>query len=187
LTQTRTPPQRKDARRNYELLVAAADDEFAASGVNASLERIAKAAGLAVGTLYSHFPTRDHLIAALIAGRMAQIVTLADELAAATRPDQALREWLAAFAHGAATYHGLPESVIRTLNEQGSPLTDPCAQMSDTCARLLRAARGADRRPREIEAPDLLAMTAALAGAAKGAGKPADAYLDVLVDGLLNT
>jgi AcrR family transcriptional regulator len=59
------PPQRRDARERHEKLIAAAQREFAAHGVDASLEKIAREAGVAIGTLYRHFPTRlDLLIAA---------------------------------------------------------------------------------------------------------------------------
>ena len=62
-----TAPQRKDSRRNRAALVAAARTAFAEEGINAVLEGIARRAGLAIGTLYRHFPTRMDLVAAIIA------------------------------------------------------------------------------------------------------------------------
>ena len=67
-------PMRADARRNYEQLVEQARLAFAESGVDASLDEIARRAGVASGTLYRHFPTRLDLIEAVLAGQIADLV-----------------------------------------------------------------------------------------------------------------
>ena len=58
-------PLRRDARESREKLIAAAQSEFAADGVDASLEKVARVAGVSIGTLYRHFPTREALLAAV--------------------------------------------------------------------------------------------------------------------------
>ncbi|WP_142280937.1 TetR/AcrR family transcriptional regulator, partial [Mycobacterium palustre] len=73
MTTPRTRRQRADAQRNYARLIAAADDAFTRDGIGASLEKIAKTAGVAIGTVYSHFPTREDLLAHLIAERMTRL------------------------------------------------------------------------------------------------------------------
>jgi AcrR family transcriptional regulator len=81
--------QRSHARRNHELLVAAAREVFAERGVDASLEEIARRAGVGVGTLYRHFATRDALVEAVFERRIGEFVAVAE--ASAHEPDA----WLA--------------------------------------------------------------------------------------------
>ncbi|HEY0260360.1 MAG TPA: helix-turn-helix domain-containing protein, partial [Lacisediminihabitans sp.] len=73
VTQTRTP-RRRDAQEHHDRLIAAARREFAAQGVNASLERIARDAGVAIGTLYRHFPTRLDLLMAAFEPRLQEFL-----------------------------------------------------------------------------------------------------------------
>ena len=80
---------RSDARRNHELLVAAAQDVFSERGVEASLEEIARRAGVGIGTLYRHFATREALVEAIFERRIGEIVAVTE--AAAAEPDP----WLA--------------------------------------------------------------------------------------------
>jgi AcrR family transcriptional regulator len=77
--------RRSHARRNHALLVAAARDVFADQGVDASLEAIARRAGVGIGTLYRHFSTRDALVEAICERRIGDLVAVADE--AAAEPD----------------------------------------------------------------------------------------------------
>jgi AcrR family transcriptional regulator len=77
--------QRRDARRNHELLVAAAREVFAEQGIDASLEEIARRAGLGIGTLYRHFATREELVAAIVEQRFGELGAVAE--AAAGEPD----------------------------------------------------------------------------------------------------
>jgi AcrR family transcriptional regulator len=81
--------QRRHARRNHELLVAAAQDVFSERGVEASLEEIARRAGVGIGTLYRHFATREALVEAIFERRIGEIVAVSE--AAAAEPDA----WLA--------------------------------------------------------------------------------------------
>lgn len=183
-----TPPtrrQRADAQRNYERLIVAADDAFSSDGVGASLESIAKAAGVAVGTLYSHFPTRNDLLAALFAQRMNRLTDLGQRLLdQKDHPAAALFEWLEAFGAGAATYQGLPESVIRTLHDRQSPLFNSCESMREICGALLERAQAARNVRTDTTATDVLAMTAALYGAAAAGGHDTGHFIAVLTAGL---
>ncbi|MFD0664399.1 helix-turn-helix domain-containing protein [Thermocatellispora tengchongensis] len=85
-----TRPRRADARRNYELLLAAATAVIAEEGPDASLNEIARRAGVGPGTLYRHFPTRDALLAAVFQGRLAALCARAEELAEERPP---ARRW----------------------------------------------------------------------------------------------
>jgi len=77
--------RRSHARRNHELLVAAAREVFAERGVDASLEEIARRAGVGIGTLYRHFTTREALVEAIVERRIAELVDVAE--GAAAEPD----------------------------------------------------------------------------------------------------
>jgi AcrR family transcriptional regulator len=184
LTTGRTKPLRSDARRNYDKLLVAADEAFSADGVAASLEGIARAAGVAIGTLYSHFPTRDDLLATLIADRMDRLVALGAELAESGSPQQALTDWLTAFGTGAAAYQGLPDSVIRTLRNPDSALYSSCATMRATCDQLLTAAKRSGVCRDDVDAEDLLAITAAVAGAADARQKDPHPFVALITRGL---
>ncbi|MEZ0365000.1 TetR/AcrR family transcriptional regulator [Mycobacterium sp. pUA109] len=148
------------------------------------MEKIAKAAGVAVGTVYSHFRTREDLVAHLIADRVTRLADLGQRLLEHRDPVAALSEWLAVFGADAATYQGLPESVIRTLDDPGSPLFNSCELMRATCGALLAGAQAADQVRTDITAADVLTMTAALSSAAGASGHDASHFVAVLTDGL---
>ncbi|HTZ14172.1 MAG TPA: helix-turn-helix domain-containing protein [Mycobacterium sp.] len=182
-----TPParrQRADAQRNYERLMAAADDAFARDGIGASLEKIAKTAGVAIGTVYSHFPTREDLLAHLIAERMTRLTDLGQRLLNREDAAAALFEWLEIFGADAATYQGLSDSVIRTLHDPQSPLFNSCETMRRTCGALLERAQDAQQVRTDTTATGVLAMTAALYGAAAAGDHGTGQFLAVLFDGL---
>src|SRR3954471_11769353 len=87
-------PLRTDAARHRELLLAAAEDEFAEHGLAASVADIARRAGVAKGTVFRHFATKDDLIAAIVSDDLAALVAVAERLAAAPDPGAALLEFL---------------------------------------------------------------------------------------------
>ena len=112
---------RPDARRNREKLLAAAVEAFATGGVNTSLEEIARRAGVGIGTLYRHFPSRDALVAAVYRQEVARLAGAAPELMAEYPPDVALRQWMDRFVGYAATKRGLGEA-LRAAMESDSEL-----------------------------------------------------------------
>ncbi|QXE33856.1 TetR/AcrR family transcriptional regulator [Streptomyces sp. GMY02] len=87
-------PTRRDARRNRDLLLGCARAAFAERGADASLEQIARAAGLAIGTLYRHFPTRLDLLVAAIEPRMDQLFIDAEAALAEADPWEAFRSYI---------------------------------------------------------------------------------------------
>src|SRR5688572_26237650 len=86
-------PMRADARRNYEHILAVAKDTFAELGPDASLDEIARRAGVGVGTLYRHFPNRLALQEAAVRDRTYAMAALAQELLESPSPGDALAEW----------------------------------------------------------------------------------------------
>src|SRR5215831_4644017 len=90
-------PLRADARRNRDRLLSVAVRAFSQDGPDVTLEAIAKEAGVGIGTLYRHFPTREALVDAAYRTELARLCDAAPELLAALTPDKALRTWMEAF------------------------------------------------------------------------------------------
>lgn len=94
-----TRPLRADAARNRKLLLAAAADEFAERGLDASVADIARRAGVGKGTVFRHFATKDDLLAAIVLDRIDALNSLAESLLGAADPGAALLEFLTVAAH----------------------------------------------------------------------------------------
>src|SRR5690606_20422149 len=114
--------QRADARRNRGLILDAAKTAFARNGVDASLEDIARSAGVGPGTLYRHFPTREHLLCEVLHERQEILLSRRDEAAAMPCARDALRVWMAALKHYLSAFNGLPRPFIDAFEAQASPL-----------------------------------------------------------------
>lgn len=179
---------RADARRNYEQLVEQAKLAFAASGVDASLDEIARRAGVASGTLYRHFPTRLDLVEAVLAEQIASLVELGRSLLTAADEFDALSTWLrAALDHG-LTYRGLSAAVMNSALAREKGLVSTWhAQMFDAGAALLARARAAGVIAGDTEDADVLRMIGAIAWAAQDtpdSTAQADRLLTLLLNGL---
>jgi AcrR family transcriptional regulator len=108
LPTTVNPAKRADARRNERVLLDAAASVFVTDGVNAPVRRIAAEAGVGMGTIYRHFPTRADLVAAVYRHQVDACAEAGPTLlATATSPFAALREWVDLFVDFLATKHGL--------------------------------------------------------------------------------
>jgi AcrR family transcriptional regulator len=102
---TRRP--RADAIRNHEHVLEAAKAVFSAGGPDASLEAVARRAGVGIGTLYRHFPTREALFEAVYRRDVEHLVDLAEQLKADAAPADALRRWLRSTVAVVATKKGM--------------------------------------------------------------------------------
>jgi AcrR family transcriptional regulator len=96
-------PLRADAARNRERLLEVAKTAFAAHGPDVSLEAIARRAGVGIGTLYRHFPTREAIVEAVYRREVEQLAASADRLLAELPPGEALRQWMRLFIDYFAT------------------------------------------------------------------------------------
>ena len=180
-------PMRADARRNYDRLLGEARTAFTERGVDASLDDIARRAGVGIGTLYRHFPTREALLEALLRERFDELAAHARRLLDAETPRAALAEWLEAFVVGTATYRGLTAVLLTTLRDETSQLHASCQAMRDGGAALLaRAQRAGDVRA-DVTPLDVALLASGLSWAHEQA--PPDparvgSLLGVLLDGL---
>ncbi|WP_020671118.1 TetR/AcrR family transcriptional regulator [Amycolatopsis nigrescens] len=162
-------PLRADARRNYERLLDEAKRAFGQHGVDASLEEIARRAGVGIGTLYRHFPTRNALLEVLLRNRFDTQAKVARELLWHPSPSAALQEWLAELARTSTTYRGLVASVATALSDESSELYASCHAMQDAAARLLARAQEAGEIRAEVASLDLMLLANGVAWAVEHA------------------
>ncbi len=179
---------RADARRNHGQLVEQARIAFAEFGVDASLDEIARQAGLASGTLYRHFPTRLDLIEAVLAEQIAELVGLGRELLTVEDEFDALSTWLRAALTHALTYRGLSAAVMNSALDRGNGLVSTWhAELFEVGAALLARARQAGVVIADADEVDVLKMVGAIAWAAQDtpdSSAQADRLLALLMSGL---
>jgi AcrR family transcriptional regulator len=177
---------RADAIRNRERVLEAAKAVFSQGGPKAGLEAVARQAGVGIGTLYRHFPTREALYEAVYRHEVEQLVELARHLEAETPPVEAVRRWLQAGVEFMATKKGMAAALA--MAAQGSP--DLVAYSLDRLTRavgeLLQRAAAAGEVRADIDPEDLLRALVGMCYAYDGtAWQPKVLRLiDVFVDGL---
>lgn len=125
---------RADARRNRDKLLAAATEAFAEEGESVALEAVAARAGVGIGTLYRHFPSRDALVVAAYQHEVDALCAAAADLLGSQPPDEALRAWAERFADYIATKRAMADA-LRSAVASDSPL------FADTRERILGALR----------------------------------------------
>jgi AcrR family transcriptional regulator len=147
---------RADACRNRDRLLEVASAAFARDGVEASLERIAKDAGVGIGTLYRHYPNRDALMEAVYRRNLDQLICDADELAANKPPVEALEEFMQRFVAYVATKKGLAMHLKTVLSADDELFTSSQERMKTTVTRLVAAAVEAGGIRSDVDAGDLM-------------------------------
>ncbi|MFE4061590.1 TetR/AcrR family transcriptional regulator [Streptomyces sp. NPDC059096] len=136
---------RVDVQRNRAALLKAAQSHFLQHGVGASLEAVAKEAGVGPGTLYRHFPTREALLAAVLQARSQELVARQARIAELGDASAALEQWLRAMEEYFSAFNGLPEPLMAAARAQepGHPLTLPCETLISLTEEYVRAAQRA--------------------------------------------
>jgi AcrR family transcriptional regulator len=179
--------QRADAQRNYERILSVARAVVDEQGTQASLRDIARRAGVGLGTLYRHFPTRDAMLEALLRQGFDRLAMRAEELAGNRAPDAALMEWLRDFIRGSTAYRGLPASMMALLANEHSPLHASCQAMRAAATRLLERAQDAGHIRRDVDGTDLFALVNAIGWIAEQAPTLAarrERLFSLVMDGL---
>ncbi len=147
---------RADAVRNRERLLETAADIFSAGGPDASLEAVAKRAGVGIGTLYRHFPTREVLFDAVYRREVDQLSELAERLANEVEPVEALRRWLHANVRLVATKKGMVAALALAAHRPSELRAYSADRLTKAVGSLLdRAAKGGEIRA-DIMPEDLL-------------------------------
>ncbi|SEQ57525.1 transcriptional regulator, TetR family [Streptomyces sp. yr375] len=186
MTQVRA--MRADARRNYERLLKAAAEAFAAHGEGASLDDIAKRAGVGSGTLYRHFPTRQALLEAAYLDRIEALAARAGELGGELPPGEALVAWLNELCVGTIQVRGMKSLLGSAVTDGGAVAVTACGtSVKDAAARLVAAAQREGTLRADVEPIDVLRLAHGVATAselAKDDGSSIRRYVSLLTEGL---
>jgi AcrR family transcriptional regulator len=167
---------RADARRNLERVLDAAAEAFAASGPDASIDDIARLAGVGHGTVFRRFPTKDDLMFAVIERHVEEMCGLAKEALAADDPGQAFFDFVWRLAELNMSTPGLHRCVVHCGDKPGA------AELEKLADRIVSRAQRAGAVRRDVKAEDVrLLVRSALTNAPAGQWRR---YLDVVLDGL---
>lgn len=158
---------RADARRNYERLLAEARSAFAAHGTEASLEDVARRAGVGIGTLYRHFPNRPALLSAVFEDAVSDLLARSRELLRAPEPCAALVTWLGEMVTHAGEYRGLARALMAVSYDDSSALARCSGPIREAGGALLTRAQEAGTVRPDVAIGDLLQLTHAIALAAE--------------------
>jgi AcrR family transcriptional regulator len=177
---------RADAQRNRQRLVEVARRAFTAGESKVALEAIAKKAGVGIGTLYRHFPTREALVEAVYLAERRRLCDSAAELLAARRPDEALRAWMDLFADYVATKRDMAEA-LRAVIASGAITSSQAREELSAAVRTLLDAGADDGTLRaDVRAQDVVAGLVGifLACAQPDQRDQAGRLLDLLMDSM---
>ena len=178
---------RADAQRNRERVLEAAKTVFSAGGPDASLEAVAREAGVGIGTLYRHFPTREALYEAVYRREVEQLGELAEALKSEGEPVEALRHWLRSNVEFVATKKGMAAALALAANGPPSELTAfSFERLTKAVATLLDRAAASGEIRTDVGPEDLLRTLVGMCLLHDQPGWQAGVIrmLDVLVDGL---
>ncbi|MEU8257683.1 helix-turn-helix domain-containing protein [Micromonospora inaquosa] len=172
-------PKRADARRNYDSLITAAREAFAEHGAAASLEDVARRAGVGIGTLYRNFPTRRHLFEAVYVEEVRELCHTAEGLAELP-PWDALVAWLHRFVGYVATKRALAEQLLHN-----SEIFTSCrAEIFSAGGPLMHRAQAAGVVRNDIDFDDVVRLISGLTMAQFPSPEQRDRVLGVALDGL---
>ncbi|MEV0636266.1 helix-turn-helix domain-containing protein [Streptomyces sp. NPDC050619] len=172
-------PHRKDAARNYDALLSAAREAFAEHGAEASLEDIARRAGVGIGTLYRNFPTRRHLFESVYADEVNTLCHVAQEVAD-LEPWEALTAWLDRFAGYMVTKRAVREA----LNDESEIFAACRDSMYGAGGPLFERAQRAGEARTDMDFVDLLRMVSGITGTVFDDDAQRDRVLAVALDGV---
>ncbi|GGV66799.1 TetR family transcriptional regulator [Streptomyces longisporoflavus] len=179
-------PLRADARRNRDKILAAAVRVFAEEGLDAHLERIAKAAGVGSATLYRNFPTREALVEAVYRNEVVELCDAVPGLLEERQPLEALRAWTRLFLDYVTAKYGMIEALRAIAASGGNPYGHSRDMILAAVTDLMDACVAAGEVRADIGAAD---VSAALEGIALTSGGPdkreqAERLVDLTLDGL---
>jgi AcrR family transcriptional regulator len=187
MTTSEVRPMRADAVKNRERILAAAEEVFALQGVAVPIDVVAERAGVGVGTLYRHFPTKEALFEAIVLTRIEHLVEEAGACVGADDPGAAFFGFLREFARNATNKRDLFDS----LSAAGIDVKSQCAETFDVLRErielLLERAQGAGAVRNDVTAPDVIGLVVGSCLAAEQSGLAAtspERMLDVVLDGL---
>ncbi|MCK2220598.1 TetR/AcrR family transcriptional regulator [Actinomadura sp. ATCC 31491] len=158
---------RADARRNRERILAAAEEVFAERGASASTEEVAARAGVAIGTVFRHFPTKDDLLTAIVKALLARLEEEAAGLAERGEPETALFAFFTHVVEAAAARRTVADLLT---GGAGLPVEGALRRLAEPVGTLLRRAQQAGAVRADVRQEEVMALLAAASQAALQAG-----------------
>jgi AcrR family transcriptional regulator len=179
---------RADALRNRDLLLKAAKSVFSAGGPEPSLEAVARTAGVGIGTLYRHFPTREALFEAVYRHEVQQLADLAERLKKETRPIEALRQWMRSIVKFVATKKGMSTALALAVSKDSDLVSYSSDRLTRAIGLLLEQAIAAGEVRSDVSPEDLLRAIVGMCYTHDQPGwqKNVLRLVDIFVDGLRN-
>jgi AcrR family transcriptional regulator len=176
-------PRRADAVRNRVKLIAAARDAFASDGASASLEDIARRAGVGIGTLYRHFPSRLDLVEAIYVDEVQELCASADRLADLPAWE-ALVGWLRRFVRYVAAKQALAEELFAHLGEDAEVFRSCRTAVFETGEPLLERAQLAGAVRTDTSFSEVIQLIGGIAKITTATAEEIDRIFAVALDGL---
>ena len=179
-------PMRADALENRRRILDAAESVFAAEGLSVPVDAVAARAGVGVGTLYRHFPTKEALFEAIVVTRLQELVDAANEAPVAADPGEALFSFLRAFGNQASVKH----DIVDALTVAGVDIKTHCATTFDDLragiGRLLDRAAASGAVRDDVTTDEVIGLVVGACHAAEqpGLGVTTDRMIEVVCDGL---
>jgi len=176
-------PKRADARRNYDKLIAAARQSFTEEGGSASLEEIARRAGVGIGTLYRNFPTRQDLLEAVYVEEVEAVCQTAEELMG-DPPWEALVAWLHRFLAYIVTKQALAQELFSYLGREADVFRGCRTAFYAAGDRLLGRAQEAGVVRTDVSIDDVVMLVAGISKMPSTSPEQINRILDIALEGL---
>jgi AcrR family transcriptional regulator len=182
---TTARPLRADAQRNRDRLLEVAVRALSRDGPDVTLDAIAKEAGVGIGTLYRHFPTREALTDAAYRNELTRLCDSAGGLSRDLPADQALRAWMDRFADYMATKRGMGDALRALIASGGDPFSESRTRLTAAVTTLLQAGAAAGTLRPDVSPDDVLVGLSGISLASDPERRDqAGRLLDLLMDGL---
>ena len=186
---TTTGPDRRlraDAQRNRDSILRAAESVLAAEGVDAPIDDIARQAGVGVGTVYRHYPTKEALLRAIIVSRIEPMVTAAREACSAADPGEAFFRVLRMLSEEFSSFRAVADTIASSGFDMEAAKKDLSRDLKATMAELLQRAQQAGRVRTDIAVDDVAMLMAGLGQVGQIAGDPSTRTrcLDLVCDAM---
>lgn len=175
---------RADARRNYERLVDAARQIFAEQGGGASMDAIAKQAGVGVGTLYRHFPKRIDIVEAVYKTDVDGLMATANEVAETLEPWDALVAWLEAFVRYATTKRTFLNELHEAFEKNPQLRSASRERIEGALSTVLDRAQAARVVRTDLDGPDLMQLLGSMCMSVTLTPDQSERLLVMILDGL---
>ncbi|HEX6686566.1 MAG TPA: helix-turn-helix domain-containing protein [Candidatus Limnocylindrales bacterium] len=178
---------RADAQRNRARLLAVAEEVFTTKGTTASTEEVARAAGVGIGTLFRHFPTKEALLEAVLVGRLERIVAEADSLSQVDDPGEAFHTFFARVVGESGTKKALADALAAAGVDVGRATRQSGKDLARALHKLLGRAQGSGAIRDDLGVPDLVALLVGASRAVEQLGADPDAQrrvISVVLNGL---